>query len=32
MNERELPVRDATDRVGHSIEAEIDAVGQDRRQ
>jgi hypothetical protein len=32
VNQRELPIGDATNRVGHAIEAEIDAVGQDRRE
>jgi hypothetical protein len=32
VNERELPVSDATDRVRHTIEAEVDSVRQDRRQ
>src|SRR6516165_11483435 len=32
VNQRELPIGDAPNRVGHAIEAEIDAVGQDRRE
>jgi hypothetical protein len=32
VNQRELPIGDATNRIGHAIEAEIDAVSQDRRE